>query len=281
MPLFQPAWQGKDVVRAVRSVEQLHDQKLLTDIAAGKGLSTALTYQNKERVARAAVGRLTDPALLEVVARHGFSQLTRSDAQRRLEGLGDGDPLTVVKESQFPVKRSQALQAITSQEDLLDVARHAQDWGIRLAAARRVQDQDLAQALFMEIARCPDYEVALQAVDRISDHAQAELAYVDLVKWASTKWTSRSATWLDQTLERVTSQSALAEIASSAELPMLRIRAAMRLSDKDAALQALGEGKPVYFFDRSGSTHMWNKDLRSLLETLKKDPLLEPKLDAF
>ena len=182
------------------------------------------------KVRRAAVGRLSDPALLSQISRNDPDARIREEATGVLHGLAlEADPETALA----------ALEALSERRHLVSVARSAAHEGVGRAAAERLGD---AKALGSVARHGRHPAVCLEAVGRISEPAElgavaqlseiAEVAVAALDRIASLRQ--------EALLDDASAASLLTAVAqrARAKAAARRARALLRAGEPEA-----GEGR--------------------------------------
>jgi hypothetical protein len=226
MILFTPAWNGKNVDRALKTVKKTTDQTKLAHIAT----------KAKNMYARwAAVEKLTDQRVLAEVANSDKEPKVRLAA---IAGLTDQNLLNGLTKIGYEYIGLAAVARLTDRNMLADVAKTCGSYDFpatRLAAVERLTDQDgLA-----DVAENGQYDDArMAAADKLSDRIQAQNVYVDIAK--------NSGISSMPALERVTDQNAIADVAKKGKYYLVHWEAVKKLSDPELLVDVAKNGKDGY-----------------------------------
>jgi hypothetical protein len=150
---------------------------------------------------------------------------------RAVESLTDQDVLANIAKNDVDWRvRETAVKRLTSQTILADVAKN-DDWGsVRKAAVDRVTDQ----AVLADIAKHDeDEDVRKVAVDRVTDQTML----TDIAKNASSSSVRKAA------VDRVTDQSALADVAGNDKDEDVRKAAMKHVTDQAVLADVVKAGK--------------------------------------
>jgi len=162
--------------KALKDVENLTDQALLAGIAqnavysdvclvaadrlddkalAQKAYADIALNSEGADMRKTAVGKLTDQALLVVVAQNAKYGKIRLMAADRLDDkdLAEEVYVYVAQNSEDQDMRKGAVEKLTDHEVLVDIARNAKYNDVRLAAADRLGDKALAEEVYADIAK--------------------------------------------------------------------------------------------------------------------------------
>ena len=222
-----------------------------------------------------AVARLTDQATLAEVAKNDNEPELRMNAAQKLTDQAMAQAIYVeVATTAKQHQRTRAISLLTDQSTLVKVARNDSAPELRLAAAQKLTDQAMAQAIYTEIVKtdlahwkgdyCVMRDVQRSAIEKLTDQAVlAEVAQSDpsLREAAAERLTDRvlaqsflaqivkaasnnkgSAHWIPSagvsygpTLAKITDQAILADVAKNAVDEDLRLAAAERITDRALA----------------------------------------------
>ena len=221
MRLFRPAWDSKNAEKAVKAANKLKDETKLARVA-----KEAQCWQAR----KAAVEKLTDQNILAGIA------CTANSIKICLK----------------------AVEKLTEQILLAKVGTTAQNANVRLTAGKKVTDPSIMQKIYLNIAQSDcDFEVRAEAADLLADRQFADTTYARIVIGYGDKlWTNRDDKCLaivdkmvDQTtiadvvcnvcnhnilqkaLEKITDQSLLIKIGTTAKFEETCLAVAKKITD--------------------------------------------------
>jgi hypothetical protein len=211
---------------------------LFTVVKADRGQSVSEAALNRITDLETAIGEVSDLSVLAALAccHTGDASRTlnvRSAAERRLEGLLSGlakkDPSAIIDiaRSDIPVVNAMAIERITDQSVLVDIARTSPLEAAREAAIERVS----CQTLLSEWATTDDNPVIRAAAVRGLSDQSVLLAVFR---------TDKSAFVREAAVAGITDQSHLSKVALSNEAESIR-RAAVKGITQDSLLASIAE----------------------------------------
>jgi DUF917 family protein len=130
MGLFTPAWKSKNEEKALRAVEKMTDRKKLEEVAK--------TAENG-KVRRAAVKKITDQSVLADIARNDKdSDVCKAAVEKIIDLSPSIGEIVKVDKDELKKFRLAAVEKLTDQSVLADIAKNAEDEYLREAAIHRL-----------------------------------------------------------------------------------------------------------------------------------------------
>lgn len=203
--IFRPKWKHSDVAVRAAAVRQL--DALEVDV-----LTSVAREDDEPSIRRIALKRIEDPLLLTELAANESDPGLRDLARERADSLR-----ATIALSEDEAASLAAVEALTEQQTLGDVAKTAALEGTRRAALDRIDDD---KVLADVARRARQMSTAVEAVRRIGDESLLRGIAV-----AGSREIGGAA------LERINDPSALDAIAKKAKQKSLRKRARERLSE--------------------------------------------------
>ncbi len=249
-----------DCVRA-KAIKKLTDKNVLIYVAEYSfGVVKNSANERLVELRKAEVSALTDQTELVRVAKNDKDWVVRKTAIDKVNDSAIVQELyiynTIHGETYY--ERKQAMNKLTSQDALAQVVKNLDNWGlyekafeklndqtiladianakyvkaeyVRIAAAKKLADQDLAQKVYADVAKnAINAEVRKRAAEELSDTASnralVQKCYTDVVK--------NSETWHDcqRDFEKLAGQAVFADIAKNAVNSYVAKMAAEKLTD--------------------------------------------------
>ena len=273
MGFLKPAWNSKNKEKAIKAVYKLKDQDTLARVAQeAQNVATRIAAIKRlkdenllAKIAKtdvdfsiriAAIEKLTDQKALAFVVENDKNAYVRSAV---LEKVTNQSVLAgVAKNDEIDSMRNKALNRITEQTVLFDVAKNAKDVRARVEATKRITDSEM----LADIAKNDKNSNVLMAVaEKTTDQILAQKIYVDAVKSIEDNYYS-----YHETLEKITNQSELADVAKNAINNRLRIEAAKKLTDLAVAQKVFADVAKKAKDVRVGNGHVGWDALKMLTD---------------
>jgi len=210
---FKPVWARDNVTKAVNSVLGMSDQKTLAKIARTAPV---------DRTRAAAIDKLTDQQVLLDLASSGIPMRLRHAAAIRLTDESTAQPALKALALGHCVE---AVEYITDDQDLADIAVRARDQLVASAAVARIVQQD---ALARVARQAEDLKTRVKAADKLASPKIAQEVLTEVACGDGDIDIRLSA------VERLTGQLALQSVAEQAQ-GSVRLAAARRLKDVELA----------------------------------------------
>ncbi len=193
----------------------------LTDVALAQRVFAEIAKNDRWEAGRAAVQQLTDQVLIGEVAKNAKDSNMRLIAVLKLT---DQPALVSVAKDIYEEASVAAVERLSNQASLAEVAEDAKHNKVRMIAAERLTDQALAQRVFFELARqFPVINgVDLAALQKLTD----QMLLANVAMTATPEKIRRLA------VERLTDQAILAGLAKTAKDVTVRRLAAEAVTDQ-------------------------------------------------
>lgn len=230
MPFGKPAWQGDNVARALKCVQQETDQERLKEIVAKAPLHAT---------SMASLGKITDQSYLMDIMRKAGSSEMRSRAVRN---IADQQYLmNVARSDKDKYVRESAVSRIADQGALAVIAKTDLEWIVGITAVRSLKEQDLLADIAKHAfdRRMSDLDIANVTTAAVRELTDQNLI-ADVAKNASCYYAKMEA------VACLTNPNLLADIVKSTDNPKFGKDALEKLTDQsliaDVAKNALDSG---------------------------------------
>ncbi|MDR0324481.1 MAG: hypothetical protein LBI19_00110 [Oscillospiraceae bacterium] len=241
MGLFKPAWQSKNIEKAIRAVKKITDQTMLAEI--GKTAEYGV-------VRFAAIEMITDQVILADIAKkkHNSSH-TRIMVAEKLTDKAIADTVFAdivindnSRDNTSQKKRFELVKKLTDQLSIANVAKNAIDIAVREAAIHKLTDQSTLthitineqnnglrkeallritnHIMLVDIAKnSKDDYIRISATQKLVDQDLAQTIYTDIAKNSREDYLRQSA------IRKLIDQSVIADIAKHEETEDVRYTA--------------------------------------------------------
>jgi hypothetical protein len=208
------------------AIKKITDQSILADIAKG----------NRDRFICAVAAEskyLTDQLILADIVKNAKFCMAREAA---VEKITDETILLDIAKSKGCESAVRACEKLTDQAMIIDVAKNAEyKYGdIGMMAASKLSDKMLAQEVYAGIAQTTNYaRIRMEAADKLTDPILAQEFYADIAKKGKSK-TTWSVEWYAKiAIEKLNSQEMLLDVANNAVDQMSRETACGKVGQHD------------------------------------------------
>ncbi|HNX15218.1 MAG TPA: hypothetical protein PK854_08735 [Oscillospiraceae bacterium] len=259
MGLFKPTWESSDREKALRAIDKLTDPKQLEqaaltapnaavrEAAVNKitdpvALAKAVQNDKNEAVSNTALSRLNDTKMLAALVLSGKNGIIQSFA---LEKISDQEVLRdiVLVLSADPKRNNgmydrtwiNALEKITDQKALAQIAVNAKSDRIKLDTACKLTDTALAERVLLSLTRSELIQLRFDAAGQLTDAKAAQRVYYDVLSDKS------KSDWHERALIQLSDQSLLIESAKTVTDLKIRLKIAEKISDEKVAQPIFAE----------------------------------------